>query len=481
MRERYAIIDAMLSKPRFCRIPVLTILLASAFLASVGNSAQTTSPAGPGTTSRSEAAVQAWSRVPDILSRIVPPVFPARDFVVTTFGATGNGTADCTEAFRSAIDACHRAGGGRVVVPSGVFLTGAIHLLSNVNLYLSKDATIRFSTNTQQYLPVVFTRYECTEVMNYSPFIYAFEQQNVAITGEGTLDGQASRAVWYQWKKTDDARRLTESAARGVPVEKRIFGGGFQLRPNFIEPVRCRNVLIEGVRVIDSPMWVLHPLYCTNVTIRGVTVDTKGPNTDGCDPDSCTDVLIQDCSFSDGDDCIAVKSGRDADGRRVNIPCQNVVIRGCTFREGHGGVTMGSETAGGIRNVFAENCRFDSPDLDSAMRFKTNPARGGYIQDIYLRNCKVKTAKVGIHMTMKYGSSGARDGDSIPVVRNIDIRDSTFGELTKQAVFIEGYSESAPITDVTIANCEFLKSRSRGFMTNAIRIYVVGTHGSGLE
>jgi polygalacturonase len=427
------------------------------------------------------AAAHAWSSVPEILARIVPPTFPDREFVITRYGAVGDGSTDCTESFRQAIDACNRAGGGRVVVPAGTYLTGAIHLKSNVDLHVSKGATIRFSTDPKKYLPVVFTRYEGTEVMNYSPFVYALDQQNIAITGEGTLDGRASAAIWYQWKRAEDPRKLVESAAAGVPLEKRIYGEGHQLRPNFIEPTRCRDVLVEGVRIVDSPMWVIHPLYSTNITVRGVTVQSRGPNTDGCDPDSCTDVLIENCSFSDGDDCIAIKSGRDADGQRVNIPCQDLVIRDCTFRDGHGGVTMGSETSGGIRNVFAERCRFDSPDLDSAMRFKSNPARGGFIENVYLRDCSTKTAKVGVHMTLRYASSGARDGGSVPVIRNVDIRNSTFANLTKQAVFIEGYSPTIPITDVTIANCQFQKAAGASFITNALRIDLAGTQGTGLE
>jgi len=456
--------------------------MALAMAAALAQSDEAVSPSAAQVKAAAQAAAQAWSKVPAILARIVPPTFVGNDFVITNYGALGNGSTDCSGAFRQAIEACHEAGGGRVVVPSGTFLTGPIHLLSNVNLHLASGATVRFSTNTTKYMPVVFSRYECTEVMNYSPLIYACGQENIAITGQGTLDGQASLGVWYRWKQTGaDARRAIEMGGQGVPVEQRVFGEGFHLRPNFIEPVRCRSVLVEGVRIVDSPMWVLHPLYSTNVTIRGVTVDTKGPNTDGCDPDSCTDVLIQDCTFSDGDDCIAVKSGRDADGRRVNIPCQNIVIRNCTFREGHGGVTMGSETSGGIRNVFAEHCRFDSPDLNAAMRFKTNPARGGSIENIYLRNCAVKTAKVGIHMTMRYASSGARDGKSMPVVRNIDIRNSTFAHLTQQGIFIEGYSEKARITDVTIANCSFAAAPAANMITNASRVYVIGTHGSGRE
>jgi polygalacturonase len=451
----------------------LKVLLAFALIASLGKPG-TAAPAG-------QAPSQAWSGMQDILARIVRPTFPSGEFAITSYGAVGDGVTDCTTAFRQTIEACHQAGGGRVVVPPGVFLTGAIHLKSNVNLNLAKNAVIRFSTDPKMFLPVVFTRNECIEVMNYSPFIYALGEENVAVTGEGTIDGQASRSVWHSWKSSADSKQLSEMGDRGVPVAERVFGEGHHLRPSFIEMVRCRNVLIEGVRIIDSPMWVLHPLYSTNVTIQGVTVDTKGPNTDGCDPDSCTDVLIKDCTFSDGDDCIAIKSGRDADGRRVNIPCQNLVIQNCNFKDGHGGVAMGSETSGGIQNVFVENCVFDSPDLDSAMRFKTNPARGGYIENVSIRNCSVKTAKVGIQMTMKYASSGSRDGDSIPIVRNIDIRDSTFANLTKQAVFIEGYSSSVQITDVTVANCTFLDARGPSFITNASRIDFTGSHGIDLE
>ncbi len=426
---------------------------------------------------RVAAADDPWARVPAILARIVPPTFPARDFVITNFHAMGDGTADCTEAFRQAVAECASAGGGRVVVPPGIFLTGPIHLRSGVNLHLARGATIRFTTNTAAYLPVVFTRFECTEVMNFSPPLYALGQSNIAITGEGTLDGQG--AAWHRWlgQWNNDVKRSVEMGDKDVPVSERVFGEGHKLRPNFIQPVRCKNVLIEGVKIINSPMWTLNPVYCTNVTIRGVTVETRGPNTDGCDPDSCTDVWIKDCTFSNGDDCIAVKSGRDHDGRRVNIPSENIVIQDCRFAAGHGGVTMGSETAGGIRNVFAERCHFDSPDLDMAMRFKTNPARGGYVEDIYIRDCTVKTAKFGIHMTLRYGSGGRRDGDHPPVMRNIDIRNSIFGTLTKGPIFVEGYSPSNLITDVTIANCVFEPSKKPCVITNAARIELIDVKG----
>jgi polygalacturonase len=425
-------------------------------------------------------AATGWAQVPEILKRIVPPVFPDREFVLTKFGAVGDGNTDCTQAFADAIAACAQAGGGRVVVPAGRFLTGAIHLRSNVDLHVSKDATILFSTDPEKFLPPVFSR-DVAEMMNYSPFIYALDQENIAITGEGTLDGQGSKSVWYQWKKTGDAdiKQLTEMGDREVPVGQRIFGEGHRIRPCFVQPTRCRNVLIEGVRIVDSPNWVLHPLYCTNVTVRGVAVDTGGPNTDGCDPDSCRDVLIKDCSFSDGDDCIAVKSGRDHDGRRVNLPSQDVVIQNCVFARGHGGITMGSENSGGIRNIFAEDCRLNSPDLDMALRFKTDPTRGGYIEDIYIRRCTVQTARTGIHMTMKYSKSAT--GDFIPTVRNIDIRDTTFLNLTRQAIFIEGLSDTAKITDVTITGCNFGNAPSANFIANADRVNLIHNHGGGLD
>jgi polygalacturonase len=422
-----------------------------------------------------ESAIKAWGQVPHILARITPPAFPRRTFPITKYGAAGDGTTDCTAAFRKAIDDCSEAGGGRVVVSGGTFLTGAIHLKNNVDLEVQKGATILFSTNTDDYLPVVFARYEGTEVMNYSPLIYAFEQTNIAITGEGTLDGEGES--WHPWKASDEPGKLVAMASRGVPREQRIFGAGHHLRPNFVVPFRCRNVLIQDIHIVNSPMWVLNPVYCTNVTIRNVTVDTRGPNTDGCDPDSCTGVLIKNCNFSDGDDCISVKSGRDRDGQKINIPCQDIVIENCEFKAGHGGVALGSETSGGIQNVFAQDCHFDSPDLEMAMRFKTNPARGGYIKDIYLRACTVKLAKVGIDMTLRYSSSGAMAGDAAPVMQNIDIRNSTFEKLTKQPIYIEGWSPSNPIADVSIVNCRFLQAAEKSYVTNATDIVMDGSLG----
>ncbi|HMF98010.1 MAG TPA: glycosyl hydrolase family 28 protein [Vicinamibacterales bacterium] len=262
-----------------------------------------------------------WATADAIVRRITLPTFPPRTFEITRYGATTS--ADATGAFRAAIEACVKGGGGRVVVPKGRFETGAIRLRSNVNLHLDDGATIAFSRDPRAYLPTVLTRYEGVELMNYSPFIYAIDQHDIAITGAGTLDGQADESHWWNWRgagaaagapMTPARTRLFEIAARGVPPAERRFGDGSFLRPNFVQTYRCRNVLIDGVTVVNSPMWELHPVLCENVVVRGVTIRSHGPNNDGCDPESCRDVLIERCSFDTGDDCIALKSGRNQDG-----------------------------------------------------------------------------------------------------------------------------------------------------------------------
>ncbi|HEX8282803.1 MAG TPA: glycosyl hydrolase family 28 protein [Pyrinomonadaceae bacterium] len=406
-----------------------------------------------------------WARVPEILKRIKPPVFPKRDFAVTKYGAVADGKTDCTEAFRKAIAACNKAGGGRVVVPAGTFLTGPIHLLSNVNLHVSEGATVKFSQDPKAYLPPVFTRWEGMELMNYSPFVYAFEQKNIAITGEGTLDGNSDDEHWWPWKgqaqhgwKKGDpnqakARKtLEEMTERGAPVAERVFGEGHYLRPQFVQPYRCENVLIEGVRVVNSPMWELNPVLCTNVTVRKVRIQSHGPNNDGCDPESCRDVLIEDCTFDTGDDCIAVKSGRNADGRRLNVPSENIVIRGCQMKDGHGGVTIGSEISGGVRYLFAENCVMDSPNLDHALRFKNNAVRGGLLENIFFRNITVGQVAHAV-LTVDFNYEEGAKGKFKPVVRNLVVDGLKSGK-SRHALDVQGFAD-APVYDLRLKDCTF--------------------------
>ena len=399
-----------------------------------------------------------WDAVPAILARIKAPQFPARDFTLTDHGATPGG-ADCTEAIRKAIAACHAAGGGRVVVPADVFHTGAVHLKSNVNLHISAGATLLFLTDPAKY-PLVFTRWEGVECMNHSPLIYAFEQENIAITGTGTLDGGADWETWWAWNdkrkgpvKQKAARdRLLEMGEAGVPVAQRVFGDGGFLRPNFIQPYRCKNILIEGVSIVRSPMWEIHPVLSTNITVRSVNINSHGPNNDGCDPESCRDVLIEGCVFDTGDDCIAIKSGRNNDGRRVAMPSENLIIRNCTMKDGHGGVVIGSEISGDCRNVFVENCRMDSPNLDRALRFKSNAQRGGVLENVFMRQIEIgRVAEAVLTIDLVY-EEGAR-GPHRPIVRNVSLENVT-SKASPRVMWIAGFP-GATIDNVRFADCTF--------------------------
>ena len=314
-----------------------------------------------------------WAMVPEILARIQAPVFPAREFPITDFGAAADGGADCTEAIRKAIEACVKAGGGRVVVPAGEFLTGPIHLKSNVELHLDSGATLKFKTDPRAYLPAVFTRFEGMECYNYSPLIYAYGQENVAVTGEGAA-GRPGRRRQLVARGREKKRRQSpnQKAARRAAGED---GGGERAGGASAGLARADYLAPELHRAVPLPQRAhrgrAHPPLadvgdapdpCTNVIVRGVDIVSHGPNNDGCNPECCRDVLIEDCVFDTGDDCIAIKSGRNNDGRRLGVPSENIIIRRCTMKDGHGGVIIGSEISGGCRNVFVEDCRMDSPE-----------------------------------------------------------------------------------------------------------------------
>jgi len=469
-----------------------------AFLRTLGASALVASPLGALAcggqtrgTSQSPAPSRArgWDLVPEILGRIAPPKFPSRDFEITKYGAVGDGEMNCTAAIRRAIDACSAAGGGRVVVPTGRFLTGAVHLKSNVNLHVARGATLAFSRDPRHYLPAVLTRFEGTELMNYSPFIYAYEQTNVAITGEGTLDGQADRTHWWPWKGSADfgwqrgapnynaaRQRLLDMAERGVPVARREFGEGDYIRPNFIQPYRCRNVLIENVTIVASPMWEIHPVLCHNVTVRGVQIISHGPNNDGCDPESCRDVLIDRCMFDTGDDCIAIKSGRNGDGRRVNVPSENIIVRNCEMRDGHGGVTVGSEISGGCWNVFAYDCRMDSPRLDRVLRLKNNAMRGGLLEHIYMRDVtvgQVASAILSVDFTYEEGNKGS----FTPIARDIELLRVT-SRKSEYALELRGFP-NAPIDNVRVIDCRFQNVAKGSLVEHVNRLDLRGTRING--
>ncbi|HXC54645.1 MAG TPA: glycoside hydrolase family 28 protein [Rhizomicrobium sp.] len=408
--------------------------------------------------------IPSWDDVPAILGGIAPPIIPARRLRLTEHGAKGDGVFDCSDAFARAIADLDDTGGGWLIVPAGAWSTGPIHLKSNINLHVEEGATIRFKTDPHAF-PIVFTRWEGVELMNYSPLVYAIDCHDIAITGKGTLDGGATDEIWWPWKgkaahgwragmaKQDAARnRLFAMGETGVPVASRVFGDGSYLRPNFIQPYRCKNVLIEGVTLKRSPMWQVHPVLCESVIVRGLTIDAAGPNTDGCDPESCRGVLIEDCFFNTGDDCIAIKSGRNGDGRRIGVASEDIVIRNCTMRNGHGAATIGSEISGGVHRVFVEKCRMDSPNLVHALRIKNNAMRGGKLEWLYFRDIavgQVARAVLSIDETYEEGANGPFQ----PVVSNVFVERVVSGK-SAMAVDVQGLA-NAPVDGVTLKDCDF--------------------------
>jgi polygalacturonase len=360
--------------------------------------------------------------LPCEMQPIPEPTFPDQVFDVRNYGGVRDGKTDNTQAFRRAIQLCSQAGGGTVLIPAGEWLTGPIHLLSNVNLHLEKDARVLFSQRFADYLPVVFTRWEGIECYNYSPLIYAANCEKIAITGGGILDGQGE--AWWHWKILQQAaaKSLYDAEFEGISVEKRILGTeDAALRPQFLQTIHCRQVLVEGVTFLNGPMWTIHPVYSENVTFREVHVSTNGPNTDGLNPDSCRNVLIEDCQFDTGDDCIAINSGMNEDGWRVGRPCENIIIRHCRMEGGHGGVAIGSGMSGGVRNVFVSEC--DIGGCDQGIRFKSMRGRGGYVENVYFDNIRMTALREeAIILNMYYGSSTAESrSQAAPVFRNIYI------------------------------------------------------------
>jgi polygalacturonase len=425
---------------------------------------------GRGASAAGGAVDKAADRAADRIVRSVRrPRFPDRFFPITSFGAVGDGTTDCTGAFRDAIAACSRRG-GHVIVPAGTFFTGAIHLLSNVDLHLEQGSVILFSQDPNAYLPAVFTRWQGVELMNYSPPVYSYGQHNIAITGQGTLNGQADANHWWNWKplETADFNALTAMADANVPVAQRVFGAGHFLPPQMIQPFLSENVLISGVTVVNSPFWHLNPNLCRNVTVEGITVNSSGPNTDGCDPESCDGVVIDGCTFSCGDDCIAIKSGRDSDGRRVGVPSANLVIQNCTFASGHGGITLGSEMTGGVRNVYGRDLAMNSPILQSGHRIKTNTLRGGYVinSNVY----RVTAATIGGPVLKIEGQYSGQTGNFPPDVTGISLADWTVGSC--QGVWsLIGASATDPVGTVTLSDIAVTTStaaNSSQFVANLV-------------
>jgi len=407
------------------------------------------------------------------------PQFANRDFPITKYGAkTTNTAAKNQQAIQKAIDKCSAKGGGRVIVPAGQhFLTSAIELKSHVNLVVEEGAVLEFA-----FLPelhkIVPTRWEGLDCWNLSPLIYAYKQTDIAITGKGTIDGGGSNETWWPWcgnarfgmkpggiAQNQGARaRLLKQAEDGVDMDQRRFGPTDGLRPQMVNMNQCEGILIEDVTLLRSPFWVIHPLLSKDVTVRGVHINNDGPNGDGCDPEACDRVLIENCFFNTGDDCIAIKSGRNNDGREggqgrfAGTPSKNIIIRGCKMQNGHGGVVIGSEISGGCQNVYAENCEMDSPNLDRVLRIKTNSCRGGIIENINVRNVTVgQCGEAVLKVNTDYEPREVCCRGFYPQVRNVTMENVTC-KKSKYGVMIVGYQDpqlAYTVNNITVRNCQF--------------------------
>ena len=409
---------------------------------------------------------------------IEAPKMKGAEYPITKFGARPERSAAKNQrAIQRAIDKCSAKGGGKVIVPAGVhFLTGAITLKSGVNLVVEEGARLEFAFEPALY-PIVPTSWEGLECYNLQPCIYAYEAQDIAITGLGTIDGGGTRETWWAWcgnpkfgwheglvsQRLGGRERLLRNGEDGVPMtdekgrwqEERVFTEKDGMRPQLVNFNRCKRVLVEDVTLLRSPFWVLHPLMSSDITVRRVHFINDGPNGDGCDPESCNRVLIEDCYFSTGDDCIAIKSGRNRDGRLRNMPSQNIIVRRCEMKNGHGGVVIGSEISGGCKNVFAHDCVMDSPNLDRVLRIKTNSCRGGVVENINVRDIRVGQCREAVvKINLDYEAREVCCRDFLPTVRNVNV-ERVSCQQSRYGVMIIGLEEETCVYDINISNCHF--------------------------
>ena len=430
------------------------------------------------------AMANAWdTQYKQIEKNIRQPEFKDKSYNITDFGASTKAkAADNQKAINKAIATCSKNGGGRVVIPKGTFITGAITMLSKVNLHIEKNGVLLFAFQPELY-PIVPTRWEGIDCWNLQPCVYAYKQTDIAITGQGTIDGGGENDTWWKWcgkdhygwkegiisQKSGSRARLLKMAEDGVDMNERKFGPQDGLRPQLINFNQCDGILIEDVTLLRSPFWVIHPLLSKNITVRGVHINNDGPNGDGCDPESCDGVLIENCFFNTGDDCIAIKSGRNNDGRLWGRPSENIIIRNCEMQNGHGGVVLGSEISGGCRNVFAENCKMDSPDLDRVIRIKTNTCRGGIIENLYARNIEVgQCGESVLKINLDYEPKEICCRGYAPTVRNINIENITC-QKSKYGVQIIALDSVCNVYDINVKNCRFNGVKDGNFESGQTR------------
>ena len=385
-----------------------------------------------------------------ILSQITGARIPEYVINIQKMGAKGNGTTDCLPAFKKAFKKAVRRGGARVVVPAGVYyIKGPLHLVSNVCLEIQEGATLKFAPEPEYYLPAVKTSWEGTFLQNYSPFIYGYQLHDVSIIGKGTIDGNAMTtfATWRSLQKPAQQRSRVMNHA-GTPVSERNFGEGDYLRPHLIQLYGCERITIEDVFITNSPFWCIHLLQSENAILRGIRFDAKLVNNDGIDPEMSRNVLIEDVHFNNGDDNVAIKSGRDHDGRGAACPSENIIIRNCHFKGLHA-VVLGSEMSAGIQNVYVENCDY-AGYCKRGLYIKTNPDRGGFIRNISFRNCEFDEVEDLFYITSMYGGEG-QDNTFFTDIENITVENIQCRKARAGGLVLQG-TKAKPLRNIQFRN-----------------------------
>ncbi len=413
-----------------------------------------------------------------ILKNIIPPPIPANAILVTRYGAKGDSLTNCKPAFDKALRICKQKKGGRIVVPAGIYIVnGPIHLVDNTCIELQKGAKLVFGTNPDDYLPVVATSWEGTFLYNYSPLIYAYKVSNVSIIGEGTIDGNGREGFskWYDQQKP--AQQLSRAMNhQGTPIKERVFGKGHYLRPQLIQFYDCKNILIEGITIANSPFWCVHFLQSENITARKVKFDAFNKNNDGFDPEYSKNILIEDIDFNNADDNVAVKAGRDHEGRKTAISSENIIIRNSRFKGLHG-LVIGSEMSAGVQNIFVENCTYGGY-CKRGIYLKSNPDRGGFIRDIYVNDVQFGDVEDAIFITSYYHGEGKGFETAI---HNIFLENLSFKNASNAGLVIQGYP-TKKVADVYLTNVKIDSCITALSLTNTERIVlndvVIGTEVS---